>query len=834
MERSRLTGLLCAAALTLPLLAHADALTRPGAEDSACRPAIPLPTADAPDRRIAITLAGGGTKASSFALGVLGAAVTTPLALSADPTRYSNALFWQSDAVSSVSGGSYAAFYLYSRLIRNRPLAGEATPASLDQSREVTRYFRDCIPAHLEGVLSGDDGRLIQAEARERGVAVETLFCPATVRAGDNDGSEDFAAAQARARRYWNETRPETRNLQFVRCHADILTWQRCEFKNTPGAGIRSTTSTAALASVHMLSLPIAWLANTIFDWPINLSPSRMVYREGIGMAYGLEPLDARALEGDAGWAAQVGAVKHFVTEDGQSDLSTYTARGPDEGGIAGQSGELRLRPDPARMSFAGLNSLYDDGSHSPPRWIINATAAPSRSLLGWTGQNDTNFERDIFHMSGDQQCAGGVGPINIDKAFRDVESVEKHASLLTAVNASAAFFDANQRVYGQPVRVLAGLGLHVINLNWGVDALNVGESGVAKTSDIRRGIHLALPFPLYLGESYFGYVSRRDPVYVRLVDGGSSDNLGAYRPIAEAVKDVIISDHAQDRGGSMGDLCLLRNELLIRRGLQLHVPGLAGWPQGCYDEHVLRRSRMRDADTTKAARGAFDALRKAADKMDTEQRSRTVSYPIWGWPYPFLAACVSKSPDPDSCLQAPQSRLWIVKPAFDYPAWLRDQTVAGPNKGDGRRVVSCGGARELPCESSALLARLLAGTREYFDEDWETPIFPQDSTVKMTVNSNADLVGAYRELGRHYMKIAIGELDRSRAPGGDEHFAALLCWQARHAIAGTASEKSFRLAAPQFTDLGVEAWSLAERDASRMPENLPGACTTLGVQAMQ
>ena len=80
----------------------------------------------------------------------------------------------------------------------------------------------------------------------------------------------------------------------------------------------------------------------------------------------------------------------------------------------------------------------------------------------------------------------------------------------------------------------------------------------------------------------------------------------------------------------------------------------------------------------------------------------------------------------------------------------------------------------------------------------------------------------------------AIGELDRSRAPGGDEHFAALLCWQARHAIAGTASEKSFRLSAPQFTDLGLEGWSLVERDASRMPANLPGACTTLGLQATQ
>ena len=76
--------------------------------------------------------------------------------------------------------------------------------------------------------------------------------------------------------------------------------------------------------------------------------------------------------------------------------------------------------------------------------------------------------------------------------------------------------------------------------------------------------------------------------------------------------------------------------------------------------------------------------------------------------------------------------------------------------------------------------------------------------------------------------------LFRSRAPGGDAHFAALLCWQARHAIAGTASEKSFRLSAPQFTDLGVEGWSLAERDAVRLPENLPAACTSLGLQTMQ
>ena len=824
----RLPRLFVCALLAWPAVAAASSLTPPGLEEQACAPSVPGEPADKAARGIAISLAGGGTKASSFALGVLGAAVTTPLPLSADAGRRDNTLFWQADAVSSVSGGSYAAFYLYSRLIRN------GLPAPDAGRHGIARYFRDCIPARLKGALPE---ALAAAEAARRGMSADDLFCPRTVSAGDDAGT----AEQALARHYWNEVEPDTVHQQFLRCHADVLTWQRCEFSNSVGARIRSGVGTAALAAVSLLSLPMAWTANTIFDWPVNLSPSRIVYREGIGMAYGLEPLDARALEGDAGWAAQVGAVRHFVTVDGKTSLADHVPRGSDEGGPAERDADLRIRPDPDGLSFAGLAGLYDAGRRSPPQWIINATAAPSRSVLGWSGQNDTNFDRDIFRMTGAQQCAGGVGPIRIDKALSDVESIDRslprgqrHASLLTAVNASAAFFDANQRVVGQPWRFLAGVGLHFANLNWGIDVRNVDESGEAKTSEARRAIHLALPLPLYLAESYAGYAGRKDPVYVRLVDGGSADNLGAYRPIVESVRDILISDHAEDRGGSMGDLCLLRNELLIRRGLHLHLPGLASWPQGCHDDPVLRRSRMRGADTTPAAQEAFARLEQAAADLDTRKLSRTLSYPIWGWPYPFLAGCVSRDANPDSCLSAPTSRLWVVKPAFDYPQWLRDQTADGP-PGGARHVVSCGGAGELPCEASALLATLLKD-KDYFNDDWGTPIFPQDSTVKMTVNSNANLVGAYRELGRHYTRLAIEELDRVRAPGGDQRFAAWLCWQAAHPIVGVPSDKSFRLALPkaadQRADLSLDGWRLDSRDAARITEarGLPDvACQTLG-----
>ena len=373
-------------------------MTPPGAEDQACRPVVPH---DA-DAGIAITLAGGGTKASSFAMGVLAASVTSQLSLSRDPTRFDGSLFWQSDAVSSVSGGSYAAFYAYSRLIRNRPEIGAPQPAD----KNLQRYFRDCIPAGLQSRFSPE---LITAEAARRSMPEQDLFCPTPVGAGSRTDPEALAAARA----YWNGEglRRDTVHQQFVRCHADILTWQRCEFGNSVGARIRSNTTYGALVGVSLLSLPMAWVANTIFDWPINLSPSRIVYREGIGISYGLEPVDARALERDISDAAQVGAVRHFVIDQGvdrgKTSFANHTPRDSAEAGLLDRGDDVRIRPDPARMTFAGLASLYADGRQSPPRWVINATAAPSRSILGWTGRNDTNFDRDIFHMTADQQCAG-------------------------------------------------------------------------------------------------------------------------------------------------------------------------------------------------------------------------------------------------------------------------------------------------------------------------------------------------------------------------------------------------------------------------------------------
>ena len=83
MKLSTLARFVACATLAHALPATADRLTPPGDEHLACRPTV---DADAASRGIAITLAGGGTKAASFAMGVLGAAVATPLASAAPST----------------------------------------------------------------------------------------------------------------------------------------------------------------------------------------------------------------------------------------------------------------------------------------------------------------------------------------------------------------------------------------------------------------------------------------------------------------------------------------------------------------------------------------------------------------------------------------------------------------------------------------------------------------------------------------------------------------------------------------------------------------------------
>jgi hypothetical protein len=770
-----------------------------------CRPLLTSARKNA--NSLAVTLAGGGTKASSFSMGVLAALASEKLAASGAPGRDSRAL-WQTDLISTVSGGSYAGYFLYSRLIHLMPpqasCRNDVPPAeTVGRYGETVRgYFADCIPASLLEQFDCPE-EVKEIEARRRGTPPGQVFCPPYANAVRDADTDAGIEKLKDARRYWDQTRPETLHQQFLRCHQDVLDWDSCEFdvgsNEESRDQIRGLGSGAALALVTGVSLPAAWTANFLFDWPVNLSPSRVAYRDGIGMTFGLRPKDARAILGTTGWAVNVDAVSDTKVADN------------------------RLIPDPDRLDFTSLKALTCGNPDDPPRWVINATAAPSRHLLGWLSQNDINFDRHIFRMSGDQQCAGSVGPIPVDhRTLWDQEEPDNNLSpLLTAVNASAAFFDSNQQSLGQPWRLFAGVGLQAGNLNWGIDLINMDENHQRRTSKARERLHEAAPFPVYLAEAATADASGHPPVFVRLVDGGSSDNLGAYGPIVEGIKDIIVSDHAQDQNGAMADLCYLRNELLLRRGLHLHVPGLEQWPRGC-----LTVSSSGGAD---AAGNAFSD----SDNLDSMQKSSETAvtpeffYPIWAWPYPFLAGCVSRNPDPSSCLDDPPTRLWIVKPAFDYPYWLRAQTLclnqpdpddpscirSTPRQRANRSVAACGANDELPCETSAVLLRRNRYLRDV--SAFATPEFPQGSTVQMTFNSSGNVYGAYRELAHHYTRQAIRAIDQVRADPDGKAFGRIVRWQGCYPIKGSAELRDLEFL-PAWTDIRLPGWGNRERDAAR------------------
>lgn len=145
-----------------------------------CRPLLPDARKNA--NSLAVTLAGEGTKASSFSMGVLSAFASEKLAASGAPERDSRAL-WQTDLISTVSGGSYAGYFLYSRLIHLMPprarCSDDAPPAESVRSyaETVRGYFAECIPASLLEQFDYPE-EVKEIEARRRGTAPEQVFCP--------------------------------------------------------------------------------------------------------------------------------------------------------------------------------------------------------------------------------------------------------------------------------------------------------------------------------------------------------------------------------------------------------------------------------------------------------------------------------------------------------------------------------------------------------------------------------------------------------------------------------------------------------------------------------
>lgn len=557
---------------------------------------------------------------------------------------------------------------------------------------------------------------------------------------------------------------------QYVRCSQDIIE-KGCTFTKT-SQDSSEYSSIAKLLTVTTGSLPFSLVANTLFDWPVNLSPSMHAYREGMGVAYAMHPTNPSVFI--ASKKSQVCTEKTKLPLK-QSFSNCALVKN------AGDYGGEKVVLDPQKtQTFSDLERLYTENPAAPPPvWMLNATAAPSRSMYGWASRNQTDMHRYTFSMTPFKQGAFQYGDISLD---------QNNIDLLTATSTSAAFLDANQTVVGQPWRSVVGAGQHLVNLSWGIDLPHPNASIARLTT------RSFLPFPLY----YADYWVYKQPAYVRLLDGGSSDNLGAYRLIVDGFKDVIISDHAQDTDGRMGDLCLLRNELKIRHGLYLHMPGLEGWPNPCMA--VVNRSM----EENRRVRNLFAKMPK--HKLDDKYY-----YPIHAWPYPFLVGCVSKINDKDSCSNDNDNiqRIWLIKPAMDFTFFH--------NKQINRKVGLVNNCIEdikniesyfyLPCETSGFIINNFTEKNKYgFTK------FPQNGTVFMTIDSSSTLYGAYRDLAKSYTTKVLDTLEEVKK--NPQLFATLLKLQHKHKIRNYINDKEQFL--HHDSDITHDDWKLEIRDKAR------------------
>ena len=645
-----------------------------------------------------IALAGGGSKASSFAIGVMAGL--------ADANLLDNANY-----ISSVSGGSYAAYFYYTHRIYPSQRSGQRPKVS---SRDL---FRDCV-------------RIPQYFIAPTSLRDQILAFGGCYTGRLTPGS-------------WKDTDPPPFNQHqaFLRCQQDVLSPGICSTQTTlKDSGI---SGLGLIGSVTLF--PFSNIANTLFDWGYGVSISQRTYRSGIGLAYGSSLTDPRQLQ-----AAENGKSLEIrcspLTKPMASDChsSSFTHRCPPESAALDPSCDaerLLSTPDGHAFSFQELRAglLQSKHSGSPlPFWIINAAAPKYRSLFGWLSFDiDDPTNSDMFEMTAISHGSPRFGYVSTPVSLHNM-------NVLDAVVASAAFFDSNQLAYGQPARGILGIGQHLLNFDWGADIPNYN------VSDSRRSFHKTMPLPFYFLDSLHTELQsntlsdedRTRSAFIRLIDGGNAENLGAYALLRRRVKTILISDAAADSNGEFEDICGLARRMqhipvqqaqstsTRSASWRLYIPGLAN-----FEEHCQKR---------RAGEASYYNIR------------------AWNFDFPVLMGCLRLRPanpvsEPCRDLGPHDSRLLIVKPALDLERFVRTQVLPPTKSNKHRTLIACqlpdsspnNWPRPLNCDSSVFLLA------NWSDSNSACPVFPQHSTAGITMNSSYNLFGAYRELARQYVHDA-------------------------------------------------------------------------------
>lgn len=625
-----------------------------------------------PAPQIGLALSGGGQKSAPFEMGVLAALSQTGVLNSID-------------VISSVSGGSYAALYYYTRVAERY---GNYVGANQMDRSPFADVFLDCLPRKLDVDFS------------------DTFPWDSTDRTGLCPGSDP-------ARNYWVPNDPELQRdpLRFasqVRASQALFAigWayrDRTKFPIVIGPilqefafGIWNT----------LIAGPIRLITDSVFDWNLKpsaefwLEPGKWLYDRGIKRAYGAtatrEPTETKGRPHGSELT-----VDHLTFSD-LKDIYLQSRQPNCKGGANGYQ--------PCHV----------------PLWVINTTAGTSISPFLLTEPERFTGAQNTFEFSPFGYGSGAYGYAKWkDKQYPNL--LQPDMRVVTAVGASAAFFDSQQRTVGGLFNPMLNVLLRWLNFDWGtsIPNYNLGRSLYKHA----RIFHDFLPWPLYLLHRHRG---NAEALRIHLSDGGMSEDLGVWALLRRHVSQIIVVDAASDSDYQLDDLCQLYLQLSTAQNRPLFIvfesPKLSRFAAVCEQEQFH-----------KAGNDPF-------------------GFKVRGdWPRPVLKAWVCdgvprRGSKPGCGSHHTVATLYIIKPMLNWTAhpqggYALKDTIAFDGAPIPEKRCSIPDTKVpgdgYPCEVLTYLS----------SSGYRNSKFPQESTVWLSALSSPYIYGAYRDLGLYYAK---------------------------------------------------------------------------------
>lgn len=636
--------------------------------------------------RIGLSLAGGGSKSAPFSLGVIQALVQ-------------KGWLQQIDYVSSVSGGSYAAMYLYSSALRSYETPERGTLGTyftdirpVSDNGQRRRENED--PASYSGRLEplvGTDGFAPTANPRHDKRLDPTYFDNGCVQLYGKDEDSKIGA---------------NRHLAWVDCYQDILF-------TAPGGVSKSFKSSNVTAKAtyafieNSVGILLDYPLNVAFDWRKRLSPAQHRYARGIFRTYGYIPETSAKLP------------VSLHDDSIEQGMNSFT--------------------------FRRLRTLYrNDNPTRMPVWIINATAATGNIMMD-RSRTPYDLSRHVFEMT---PFGYGAGKYHYVRGYADDLGI----SAADAVLASAAFFDTAQRGFN---RTAVNLALTIFNMRWGLDIPNYN------VSDSNRIAHSFLPWPLYYLNDAPG--DNKGPTIHLSDGGQSGDNLGMVSLLRRGMDKLIVVMGEQDftatgeREGyaDLGSLCAVNRYLQSQKPARHLV--FAQHPNSRSDraEAAFDLSQECDAEAVKLK----TALRSKQQNRLVENAVEPLKWQQRIWHGQVLPE-KETSLNPD-CRQPDCAQVYLLMSGLDRDLWQRaanllrpyDPELAqrtAPGKGISRPFNECLGEVSLKFSEQENTQVFSCPILYYLweqanDKEWR---WPQTGTVGTTYNSSSNMSRAYRSLG--------------------------------------------------------------------------------------